>query len=74
MRFTIRSLPALLRKTRAWGDYSDSERALGDAIKRLCKKTRAAHRNGTIMVQARKLIVRSATTWPGVEVAVKSLK
>jgi adenylate cyclase len=25
-------------------------------------------------VQARKLIVRSATTWPGVEVAVKSLK
>ena len=41
-RFTIRSVPAVLRKTKAWADYCDSERALGDAIKRLGKVTRAA--------------------------------
>ncbi len=41
-RFTVRSVPALLRKTKAWADYCDSERALGDAIKRLGKGTRAA--------------------------------
>jgi bifunctional non-homologous end joining protein LigD len=41
-RFTVRSVPALLRKTKAWADYCDGERALGDAIKRLGKGTRAA--------------------------------
>jgi bifunctional non-homologous end joining protein LigD len=41
-RFTVRSVPALLRKTKAWADYCDGERALGDAIKRLGEGTRAA--------------------------------
>jgi bifunctional non-homologous end joining protein LigD len=41
-RLTIRSVPAVLRKTKAWADYSDSERALADAIKRLGKAVRAA--------------------------------
>ena len=41
-RFTVRSVPSLLRRTKAWGDYCDGERALGDAIKRLGQGTRAA--------------------------------
>jgi bifunctional non-homologous end joining protein LigD len=41
-RFTVRSVPALLRKTKVWGDYYDGERALADAIKRLGKGSRAA--------------------------------
>jgi bifunctional non-homologous end joining protein LigD len=41
-RFTVRSVPALLRKTKAWADYCDGERVLGDAIKRLGKRTRTA--------------------------------
>ena len=41
-RFTVRSVPSLLRRTKAWADYCDGERALGDAIKRLGKGTRAA--------------------------------
>jgi bifunctional non-homologous end joining protein LigD len=36
-RFTIRTVPALLRKTKAWADYCDGERPLEDAIKRLGK-------------------------------------
>jgi bifunctional non-homologous end joining protein LigD len=36
-RFTIRTVPALLRKTKAWADYCDAERPLEDAIKRLGK-------------------------------------
>ena len=35
MRYTVRSVPALLAKTKAWAEYCDAERPLGDAIKRL---------------------------------------
>lgn len=34
-RYTIRTAPALLKKTTAWADYADSERSLETAIKRL---------------------------------------
>ena len=34
-RFTIRTAPALLRRTKAWADYDGSEGSLRDAIKRL---------------------------------------
>jgi bifunctional non-homologous end joining protein LigD len=34
-RFTIRTVPDLLRKTRAWADYDDGARPLEDAIRRL---------------------------------------
>jgi bifunctional non-homologous end joining protein LigD len=34
-RFTLRTAPALLNKTKAWADYCDSERPLGEAIARL---------------------------------------
>jgi len=34
-RFTIRTVPQLLRKTKAWADYSDGERPLTVALKRL---------------------------------------
>ena len=33
--FTIRTAPALLRKTKAWADYCDAEQPLAPAIKRL---------------------------------------
>jgi bifunctional non-homologous end joining protein LigD len=33
-RFTIRTVPALMKKTRAWEDYCDCERPLEPAIKR----------------------------------------
>jgi len=35
--WTIRTAPALLKKTKAWADYCDAERPLADAIKRLRK-------------------------------------
>jgi bifunctional non-homologous end joining protein LigD len=35
LRYTIRTAPALLKKTTAWADYTDSERSLETAIKRL---------------------------------------
>jgi bifunctional non-homologous end joining protein LigD len=41
-RFTIRTVPALLAKTSAWQDYSDGERPIEQAIKRLGKAKRAA--------------------------------
>ena len=41
-RFTIRTVPNLLRKTKAWADYCDGERPLEDAIKRLGKAKQAA--------------------------------
>jgi bifunctional non-homologous end joining protein LigD len=41
-RYTIRTGPALLRKTKAWADYCDGERPLEDAIKRLGKEKQAA--------------------------------
>ena len=34
-RFTLRSVPALLKKSSAWEDYCDSERPLKSAIKKL---------------------------------------
>jgi bifunctional non-homologous end joining protein LigD len=33
--WTIRTAPALLKKTKAWADYCDAERPLADAIRRL---------------------------------------
>jgi bifunctional non-homologous end joining protein LigD len=36
-RYTIRTVPALLKKTKAWAEYFDSERALEPAIKKLGK-------------------------------------
>jgi bifunctional non-homologous end joining protein LigD len=41
-RFTTRTVPALLRKTKAWADYCDGERALEDAIERLGTAKQAA--------------------------------
>ncbi|MCR5877941.1 DNA ligase D [Phenylobacterium sp. J367] len=37
-KWTIRTAPALLKKTDAWADYFDSERPLGPAIKKLGAK------------------------------------
>ena len=37
MGFTIRTTPALLAKSKAWREYTDSERPLEDAIRRLTK-------------------------------------
>jgi bifunctional non-homologous end joining protein LigD len=34
-RYTLRSVPALLKKTKAWADYCDAERPLAEAIARL---------------------------------------
>jgi bifunctional non-homologous end joining protein LigD len=34
-KWTIRTAPALLRKTKAWADYAESERPLGPAIRKL---------------------------------------
>jgi len=36
-RFTIRTVPALIRKSKAWADYCECGRPLEDAIKRLVK-------------------------------------
>jgi bifunctional non-homologous end joining protein LigD len=41
-RFTVRTVPKLLRKTSAWTDYFESERPLEDAIKRLGRARQAA--------------------------------
>ncbi len=41
-RYTIRTVPDLLRKSKAWAEYCDSERPLEDAIKRLGKARIAA--------------------------------
>ncbi|MBN9136663.1 MAG: DNA ligase D, partial [Phyllobacterium sp.] len=41
-RFTIRTVPALLKKTAAWEDYCDGQRPLDQAIKRLGKQKAAA--------------------------------
>ena len=34
-RYTLRTVPALIAKSKAWEDYGDGERPLADAIKRL---------------------------------------
>jgi bifunctional non-homologous end joining protein LigD len=36
-RYTLRTVPALLKKTNAWAEYCDSERPLEDAIQKLGK-------------------------------------
>jgi bifunctional non-homologous end joining protein LigD len=41
-RFTIRTVPALIRKSKAWADYCHGERPLQDAVKRLGKRRLAA--------------------------------
>jgi bifunctional non-homologous end joining protein LigD len=41
-RFTIRTAPALLAKSKAWADYADGARSLKDALKRLGKAKVAA--------------------------------
>ncbi|MDP9629144.1 UNVERIFIED_ORG: bifunctional non-homologous end joining protein LigD [Ensifer adhaerens] len=41
-RFTIRTVPELLRAGTAWQDYCESQRSLEQAIKRLSKTNRAA--------------------------------
>jgi bifunctional non-homologous end joining protein LigD len=35
--FTIRTAPALLKKTEAWADYAEAERPLGPAIRTLTR-------------------------------------
>ena len=41
-RFTLRTVPPLLSKSKAWADYCDAERPLGPAIKRLGRARQAA--------------------------------
>ena len=41
-RFTIRTVPTLLKRTTAWKDYCDGQRPLEQAIKRLGKQKAAA--------------------------------
>jgi bifunctional non-homologous end joining protein LigD len=41
-RFTIRTVPSLIRKSKAWADYCDAERPLEQAIKRLGEARLAA--------------------------------
>ena len=36
-RYNVRTVPSLLRKTKAWVEYADSERPLEDAIKKFGK-------------------------------------
>ena len=35
--YTVRTVPALVKKLKAWEDYCDGERPLADAIERLGK-------------------------------------
>ncbi len=44
-RFTVRTVPALLKKTSVWEDYCDSQRPLEKAIKRLGTQRRSQHDN-----------------------------
>jgi bifunctional non-homologous end joining protein LigD len=41
-QFTLRTVPKLLPKSKAWAEYSDAERPLLAAMKRLARATRAA--------------------------------
>jgi len=41
-RFTLRTVPALLKASTAWEDYCDGQRSLEQAIKRLSKRTKRA--------------------------------
>ena len=42
LRYTVRTVPALLAKSTAWKDYSEGERRLVEALKRLTAGSRAA--------------------------------
>jgi bifunctional non-homologous end joining protein LigD len=42
LRYTLRTVPALLSKSAAWRDYCEGERRLGEALKRLRAGGRAA--------------------------------
>jgi len=44
MRYTVRTVPALLTKSAAWNDYSEDERRLLEALKRLKAEGQAAPR------------------------------
>ena len=41
-RFTVRTLPGLLKKTKAWEGYDDAAGSIADAIKKLGKRAAAA--------------------------------
>ncbi len=41
-RYTVRTLPGLLRKTKAWDGYDDAAGSIADAIKKLGKRAEAA--------------------------------
>jgi len=41
-RFTVRTVPELIKNSSAWEDYCDGQRLLDQAIKRLGKTKRAA--------------------------------
>lgn len=41
-RFTLRTVPGLLKDSTAWEDYCDGQRSLEQAIKRLSKRTKRA--------------------------------
>lgn len=41
-RFTVRTVPALLKKTTAWDGYDDAAGSIADAIKKLGKRAKAA--------------------------------
>lgn len=41
-RFTIRTVPGLLKASTSWEDYCDGQRSLEQAIKRLAKRTKRA--------------------------------
>ena len=41
-RFTIRTVPAFIRRSKAWAEYCDCERSLEDAIRRLGRSTKLA--------------------------------
>ncbi|WID99350.1 DNA ligase D [Bosea vestrisii] len=41
-RFTVRTLPGLLKKTKAWDGYDDAAGSIADAIKKLGKRAEAA--------------------------------
>jgi bifunctional non-homologous end joining protein LigD len=41
-RFSLRTVPTLLKKTKAWADYDDAARPLQDAMRRLAKAKQAA--------------------------------
>jgi bifunctional non-homologous end joining protein LigD len=44
--YTLRTAPALLKKTKAWADYFDAERPLADAIAKLKTSSPPAQRKG----------------------------